>query len=328
MKDNLTIIIRIAVILLLAHLNAPNSLAMEDFPDIKGHFFVNGKMLHHNSVKITPNTPTNIEFFFTNPKNNNEVIKDFKIMHGKLAHFLIIKKNLSEFTHIHPYFDPTSGRFQITVNLPSSDPDNFMGKNTFQSGGMYMLMADVIAKGIGMRMFHRHLMVDGHKTMSPLIEDFNINGIYEKSFSHNNANYNGRLEVLKTDSCQGELIDFKFTLKQVIDNQEIDIKSFQPWLAAGAHAVIVSQQSTMMSMGMGHMHSPSPYPPKDSDKGINKIRTSNEPYFIFSFHNKNTLKDGLQKLWIQIKIAHEVITFPFVIHYQNDTLSSGKDCSF
>ena len=43
-------------------------------------------------------------------------------MHGKYMHMVIVNKSLSVFKHIHPYFDPVTGRFAIAVNMPYSDP--------------------------------------------------------------------------------------------------------------------------------------------------------------------------------------------------------------
>lgn len=88
-------------------------------PDFKAHITVNGK----TEFKATPGAPTSIELYFTDP-HTQEVYKEFKVMHGKIMHMVLMKKDLSEFRHIHPYFDPVTGRFHITLNLPYSDPDN------------------------------------------------------------------------------------------------------------------------------------------------------------------------------------------------------------
>lgn len=302
-----------------------NARAM-DFSDIQGHIFINGKKLthmnaHDHKMMIKMNAPTNIEFFFTKP-GEKEIIKDFKIMHGKLAHVVLIKSDLSEFKHVHPYFDPLSGRFHLTLNVPFSDPDNFMAENALQSGGMYMLMVDVIAKGIGMRMFHRHLMVMGQNQKQPLVEDFNENGVYSKEQSTKERDFLATLEIEKIPGCQGDLLDFKFLLKEKTENGLVDIKDFKPWLAAGAHAVIMSPNQPMMNMKMGHMHSPTPYPPEETDKDPTDTR-SQDPYFVFSLHNNKILKDGLQKIWIQVKISDQIVTFPFVIQLNN----SGNTCN-
>lgn len=296
---------------------ATKSFAMDPL-DIKGHFFVNGKKMGMNHIMIKPGAPTQIEFFFTDRKTH-EVIKDFKIMHGKLTHMVLIKQDFSEFKHVHPYFEPISGRFSITLNLNHADPDNFMAKTAFQTPGTYMLMADIIANGYGMRMFHRHLMAAGKYLTKPIIEDG-----FQKEFIVTNSKgeelkLEGILELERTPGCQGELLDFKFTLKMYEESKgEFQhIKNFNSWLSAGAHAVILSPGQKMMNMKMGHTHSPSPYPPIDNDKG-----RSFDPYFQFSLHNKeyknrNLLIDGLQKIWIQVKIDKDVFTLPYVFHYES-----------
>ena len=133
--------------------------------DFKSHFFVNGKKVEGmKHMMVMPNKPTLIEMYFTDPRTN-EVYKDFKIMHGKYMHMVIANKDLSVFKHIHPYFDPITGRFAITVNMPYSDPDNQDAVTTLKTPGMYMVMADVIVAGIGMRMDHAmvHVGAKYHK---------------------------------------------------------------------------------------------------------------------------------------------------------------------
>ena len=99
--------------------------------DVEAHFRINGK----DTRMFMPNKPTTIEVWYTD-KASGEVFTDFKEMHGKIMHMVIMKHDLSVFKHIHPYFDPITGRFQITLNLPLSDPDNFHTANAVTSGGV------------------------------------------------------------------------------------------------------------------------------------------------------------------------------------------------
>ena len=154
--------------------------------DFKSHFFINGKKaMGMNHMMIKPNTPTLIEIYFTNPKTN-EIYKDFKIMHGKYMHMVIANKDLSVFKHIHPYFDPISGRFAITVNMPYADPDNQDAVTTLKQPGMYMVMADVIVTGVGMRMDHAMVHVMGQTTHTHLSADPNADGVITKYFQRDN----------------------------------------------------------------------------------------------------------------------------------------------
>ena len=154
--------------------------------DFKSHFFINGKKvkgMKHMMVKS--NKPILIEMYFTNPKTE-EIYKDYKVMHGKYMHMVIANKDLSVFKHIHPYFDPTTGRFAITVNMPYADPDNQDAVTTLKKPGMYMIMADVIVAGVGMRMDHAMVHVMGQSSHTQLSQDPNTDGTITKYFQRAN----------------------------------------------------------------------------------------------------------------------------------------------
>lgn len=274
------------------------SLAMSD---TEAFFTFNGK----ETAMIKKAVPTNIEVYFKD-KHSNEMEKDFKIMHGKIMHMVIYKHDLSVFKHVHPYFDPITGRFQVTINMPHSDPDNFDLTDTIIEPGMYMVMADVDIKGKGMRMGHSHLHVMGDSKHSMLIADpIDANGVIHKIF---NTKFKVALDWQETHGCKARLIDFNLSLTD-LDSNPVDI---QPWLQTGGHSVVISQtnknpQSNKLSFG--HMHAPEPLDKKS---------------FIFSYYDQSTLSKGLNKIWFQIKVQNKVLTIPFVFNLNR--MSQNDEC--
>lgn len=273
------------------------------YDDVIGHFRFNAK----SAAIVVPGEPTTIEVWFTD-KKTQEVIKDYKEMHGKIMHMVLIKKDLSVFKHIHPYFDPITGIFQITLNLPLSDPDNFHTQEALMESGMYMLMADVEPRGYGMRMSHTMVHAHGSHNMQPLTLDPIQNDIVQKEFTQYGQNYLLEMQYETTTGCNGSLVEFTTTLyTQEKAGTYQPAKDIQPWLGAGAHSVWVSQgmmSHQTMKMHYAHMHS--------------RIPESGSSHF-FNFHDLKIMKPGIQKIWFQIKHKDKVLTIPVVFDYKLNT---------
>lgn len=268
-------------------------------PEVEVHFSINAK----SELRMNPNIPNSIEVWFTN-KETGEILKDFKVMHGKIMHMVLIKKDLSVFKHIHPYLDPVTGRFQITINMPLSDPDNYQTENTITTPGMYMLMADVDIKGVGMKMGHRMLMVAGDSPMAPLKLDpmDSANNTITKYFKKNETQFMTKLGYNTTRGCAGELIEFTLEIfEKDVNGEYVPGRDFVPWLSQGAHAVWASKGvMSKMKMHFNHMHADSPI---------------DDSTFYFNTHNQGIMKDGPQRAWFQIKHKDKVLTFPFTFNY-------------
>lgn len=75
---------------------------------------------------IQPGQPTNIIYKIKDDQGN--ILKDFDVVHEKIMHFIIVRKDLQYFKHIHPSFNATSEEFEIPV--------------TFAADGDYRVFAD------------------------------------------------------------------------------------------------------------------------------------------------------------------------------------------
>jgi hypothetical protein len=267
--------------------------------DVETHFRINGK----KNAMLMPGVPSTIEIWYTNRKTN-EVFKEFKIMHGKIMHMVIMKKDLSVFKHIHPFLDPITGRFLITINMPLADPDNFMANNTLTKPGMYMVMADVDIKHVGMRMGHKMVHVMGQDTNRVLdLDSVDSNGISTKYYQAYNRKYKVEMKPILTPGCSGQLVEFQVNLQMQTENGNYEsVLDSQDWLTAGAHSVWVSEGlMNRHKMYFAHMHSALP---------------EGDSTFVFSFHDNKIMKPGLQKVWFQIKHMDKVLTIPVVFDYQ------------
>ncbi len=285
--------------------------------DFKSHFFVNGKKVEGmKHIMVMPNKPTLIEMYFTDPRTN-EVYKDFKIMHGKYMHMVIANKDLSVFKHIHPYFDPITGRFAITVNMPYSDPDNQDAVMTLKTPGMYMVMADVIVAGIGMRMDHAMVHVMGQNTTRALQADPAQNGIITKYFyrdKENTPTYKAIFKKHTISGCAGNIVQFEIEMFNLVNGQYLPMLDFQPWLSEAAHSVWLSENymnHMHHKMPFAHMHSP--FMMDDDDDPTNDRVFDN--ILRFNFHDQKVMLPGLQKIWIQFKHQDKIMKIPFIFEY-------------
>jgi hypothetical protein len=76
--------------------------------------------------QITLNEPTTIKYRIKDDKGN--VVTDFAIAHEKVMHFIVVRKDLTQFQHLHPDFNKETGEFSVAV--------------TFSTAGLYHFFAD------------------------------------------------------------------------------------------------------------------------------------------------------------------------------------------
>ncbi len=287
--------------------------------DFKSHFFINGKKVEGmKHVMIKSNTPTLIEMYFSDPRTG-EIYKDYKVMHGKYMHMVVASKDLSVFKHFHPYFDPITGRFAITVNMPYADPDNQDANRTFTEPGMYMVMADVIVAGVGMRMDHAMVHVMGRSLSTPLIQDFNEDGVITKFFYRSNEDEPSYKAIFKKNiinGCSGNIVKFEVEMFSLVAGEYRPLLDFQPWLSEAAHSVWLSE-GYMKHMHHGempfaHMHSPFMLDDDDDDSNDRVY----DHILRFNFHDQDVMLEGLQKMWIQFKHQDKIMKIPFIFHYE------------
>lgn len=282
--------------------------------DFKTHVAVNGG----NNFKVDPAKPTSIEIYFTDPRTG-EVYKDFKLMHGKLMHMVLVRNDLTSFRHIHPYFDPATGRFNITLNMPLADPDNQHVIHALMNPGMYMIMVDVEIKGVGMRMGHFMLGAKGEPKLEPLVldpidADMSVTKYFSRKGQAPDAKpfYKATLSYQVVQGCMANLNEVYLEIYQLDEsNNYVPVTDLSPWLGEGGHAIWLGEEAMQhhMDMTMAHMHSEMP---------------EDDHTLIFNYFDKSKLYSGKQKMWIQVRHLDEVMTFSFVFEYYPPPVTSDN----
>lgn len=70
-----------------------------------------------NTEGIKPKQPVNFSFKVKNDKG--EILKNYEVAHEKIMHFIVVRKDLQEFQHIHPEFNQSTGEFSVQVTFPT-----------------------------------------------------------------------------------------------------------------------------------------------------------------------------------------------------------------
>lgn len=69
---------------------------------------------------IKPGEPEKFTFKVKNA--NGEVFKKYEVAHEKLMHFIGVRKDLTNFLHLHPQYNEVTGEFSIDIPFPEAGP--------------------------------------------------------------------------------------------------------------------------------------------------------------------------------------------------------------
>jgi hypothetical protein len=91
--------------------------------------------------QINLNEPTTIKYRIKDDKGN--VVTDFAIAHEKVMHFIVVRKDLTHFQHLHPDFNQETGEFRVAVTFPAPGPYRFFADFTPGTGNPMQLPVTV-----------------------------------------------------------------------------------------------------------------------------------------------------------------------------------------
>lgn len=248
--------------------------------------------------------------------SSNEKFTRFMRMHAKPMHMVVVKDDLSEFAHVHPYHDIKTGSFFFSVNDEPKDPDNFMQSRVVPTEGRYFVFTEVMPMGEGaMAMNRAEVKTTKAYRAQPvaLNPDVSVDekkvSKYFNEFSEEVNEMDARYRV----DFWYELFpwcDFwlpKFYMKVHVRNEFggfEPVQEFQDWLEMGGHAVIVGADGKMLrDRVFYHLHAfkPMAHPGK----------------FIFPYHDHfKGMPHGTYKIWGQFKHEDRVLTIPFAFDYK------------
>jgi len=66
---------------------------------------------------VQPNQPVNFSYKVKN--DQGAILKNYQTVYEKIMHFIVVRKDLQKFQHIHPDFNQQSGEFTVSITFPT-----------------------------------------------------------------------------------------------------------------------------------------------------------------------------------------------------------------
>ncbi|MGE0174890.1 MAG: hypothetical protein AB7T49_19010 [Oligoflexales bacterium] len=290
-----------------------STIALAQHGHIKGTLKVDGSV----GGRVTPSAPALLTMSYIDHTTHTPMTK-FEKLHGKSMHMILVSRDLSHFSHIHPYLTEDSGEFNLMVNTENDDPDNQDTAHAISIPGEHLLFTEIFPQGAEM----------------PETVIFKVNDEAEIPLPAPKADisYPQKNTILyyKTDGTQGDVGDYyriNFSYDQMFictswfprffaevykleNGSYIKATNFEPILEIGGHAILVSYEGEGNMKKFHHFHA---FLPEDGDNVL-----------VFPFHNhKMTFDDAVYKMWIQFKHEGNRVTLPLVIDYKNPPIPKG-----
>jgi hypothetical protein len=285
---------------------------------LQGALLVNGL----SNGLVQAGQPATWAFHFVD-RQTKKPLTQFTLDDTKYMHLVAVSADLDTFAHIHPAL-ANDGTFQIGINQPSSDPDNFMAPFAAPKPGAYLLFADVTPQGQSTQLARFGAMAAGQAHAVPLqLDPVNAAGDIEKFFTadsrpgHPGDPYKVTLKIGKM--TQGmPMVNLGFNIQRLAPTsagqapQYTDVTDLQSWLGMPGHCIVISQSGqTAQDKVFLHLHAGMQGPMMSMGMGPMKPITG--PNLNFMAMGQEMPPAGIYKLWCQTERQGAVLTFPFVV---------------
>jgi len=225
-------------------------------------------------------------------EGNEQESVPLDIQHDKKIHLIVVSKDLSYFDHIHPEIQ-SNGSYQIKVlgKDENYSKGKFQNETHFNQGGDYVLFADYLPTGATHQLERIELKVDGPAYQL-------------QSFTHEKliATTDGyEVSLLPKDGklLTGSLQHIAAIIKK--DGKEISADSFENYLSAKAHVVVISEDT----QDYLHVH-------PDVSKGRLDLHTT-------------FAKPGIFRGWLQFQTNGTIHTADFVLNVQKGATEKAAE---
>ncbi len=246
--------------------------------------------------------------------STGERITNFELLHTKYMHMFVVSQDLKEFSHLHPAYDPTTHTFNLRINSPAIDSDNFSQPRVVLRAGEYHVITEVQIKDVPETTHGMHFVDGTDGTQMDALPDteFDCDGIPNTKHMDRNGVEQPAASFYKIEiSCKPVMLgdfpsaEFKYKWLMLKNNIYTPVSDFSHWLHMTGHAVAVSLAGDSVgSKVFKHMHNMSPH-------------GSSEPLIFNLERTHGSLIDGNYKVWAQFKRDGRVLTLPIVVSFKN-----------
>jgi hypothetical protein len=143
---------------------------------------------------------------------SGQMLKEFELIHTKLAHLIIVREGLDEFVHLHPTVDATG---------------NMTAAHSFHSGGSYLVFLDYKPVGRPPATAQAKLVVKGDSPPAPALKP-DVPGTIEGEGLQAKVS-------MSASADKSQVVSF-----QVQDASGKAVNDLQPYLGAMGHLVVLS----------------------------------------------------------------------------------------
>lgn len=236
-----------------------------------------------NISNIVPGQQTEIVYRIKN--DQGKILKDFETVHEKIMHFLLVRRDLQEFQHLHPEFNQATGEFTVDVTFPSDGPYRVFPDFTPAESAdnpqhlPVTLSSDIV---VGDTSYYKAQPVAADASNIKIFGDYQISYATSQFFqAQSPASYS--LTVRKNDQ---------------------EVKDLQLYLGALGHSVILKAET----LDFIHTHA-------ESGRGTG-------PYMSFT---TSFPEPGLYKTFTQFQHEGKVMTSEYVISVAPSTSTRSSD---
>jgi hypothetical protein len=235
---------------------------------------------------MTYNAGDSSELMFNIRDENNKVLKNFDTVHEKLLHLIIVRKDRTNFQHVHPNFDKGTGMFAIT---------GFK----FPTDGEYRVFADFTARSAQMGSDAMKLPATPYKDVKVGSGAYAAQPLTENKFASSAGGLDTGIFFPPSDDTPGgaPLMDYYAGQDNTIvietNKNGQSFKNLQPYLGALGHMVVLGPNLEFI-----HAH------PQTAD-------ISNQTGLIF--FSVNPPVAGRYKLYLQTQTDGQVNTTDYAV---------------
>lgn len=258
-----------------------------------------GHCISSNVSTLKLEAQTNNKYQFTILDSNDQPIKNFDTVHEKMMHVIVVRKDLTDFQHIHPTFDQQTGVWTLdSLSFPNNGP--------------YRIFADFTPSDAKPDS-------NGAKTPITVYEDvlvgdqskYQAQKIGDTTDSKTFGDYGVLLQTKPMIVSAGATTTLEYLFMDTKKAGDQAVTDFEPYLGSIGHAIVLSENLDFI-----HAHAM-------DDPVLNKRGIVD---FMFT-----PAKQGKYKIFAQFKRQGQVFTTDFVLPVYKDLapgdvqLNSGSD---
>ena len=212
-------ILGIAIIVGYIFTNSREGADRSNLPPVQSHRSYQAVVL--SDIRgLRPNQAVPIRYRIRNDRG--EILKNFSVVHEKIMHLIVVRKDLQYFQHLHPTFNQISGEFSADITFPEDGPYRIFSDFTpaaSEDNPMQLPVTSFFDAAVGDNYGEIPVMVD--KANKKTVEDYEVTFLFPKQ------------ELLRSQT------QIMYSLR--IEKSGKPVESLEDYLGAKGHSVVLKK---------------------------------------------------------------------------------------